>query len=53
VAVVQIVPEPQYWTLYLRPVGDSWRIDDIWPLGERAIGDNLTGPIYGTPISGQ
>jgi len=53
VAVVQILPGPQYWTLYLRPVDGELRMDDLWNFGERLIGDNLTGAVYGTPISGQ
>ena len=53
VAVVQIVPEPQYWTLFLVPQGDSWRIDDVWNTGEREIGDNVSGPVYGTPVTEQ
>jgi hypothetical protein len=50
VAVLQIVGAQQYWTMLLLPHGDSWRIDDIWSLGPRMIGDNLSGPIYATPI---
>ena len=50
VAVVQIVGIPQYWTMLLLPHGNSWRIDDMWNLGPRMIGDNLTGPVYATPI---
>jgi hypothetical protein len=54
VAVVQIVDtqneHQQYWTMLLLPHGDSWRIDDIWSLGPRMIADNLSGPIYATPI---
>jgi hypothetical protein len=56
VGLVQIVDTPQYWTLFLAPVDDSWRIDDIWdysgePMGEDPLDDNLTGPVYGTPIA--
>ena len=53
VAVVQIVGAKQDWTMLLIPHGDSWRIDDMWSLGPRMIGDNLTGPVYGTPVTGE
>ena len=53
VAVVQIVPGPQYWTMFLLPHGDCWRIDDMWNTGEREIGDNVSGPVYGTPVTEQ
>ena len=50
VAVVQIVGAQQNWTMLLLSHGDSWRIDDLWSGGPRMIGDNLTGPIYATPV---
>lgn len=53
VAVMQIVGIEQYWTMLLLPVGDSWRIDDIWSADPRMIGDNLSGPLYATPIAGE
>lgn len=50
VAVVQIVGAQQFWTMLLLPHGDSWRIDDLWSRGPRSISDNLSGPVYATPI---
>jgi hypothetical protein len=50
VAVMQIVGISQYWTMLLVPNGDSWLIDDIWSADERMIGDNVSGPVYATPI---
>jgi hypothetical protein len=56
VALVQIVDTPQVWLLYLAPAGESWRIDDIWdvencPMCDGLPADNLTGPVYGTPVA--
>lgn len=52
VAVVQIVGADQYWTWLLLPVGDSWRIDDLWNIEPELFEGSLTGPIYATPITG-
>ena len=51
VAVMQIVGISQYWTMLLVPDGDSWLIDEIWSADERMIGENVSGPVYATPIA--
>lgn len=55
IAIVQIVPTPEFWTLYLAQNDESWRIDDIWDFGDRLtrkdpIDDSLSGPVYATPV---
>jgi hypothetical protein len=50
VVVVQYTPDDVQQTMLLVPRGDSWRIDDLWGIGLRAIGDSVSGPVYGTPV---